>query len=284
MRDSRGLRVVLSILIVVTLTLIVLDLRGTGSGITVSMRGAVATVLSPFQQVIGNATGGVTAWVDSINELRGARERAEALEVENQRLESLVITGGEDRRRAQELDELLLQSRYLERAVVPARVIAVGSTQRFSWSVSLDVGTRDSVTTDQSVVTGKGLVGRTTRVSPWSTEVLLLIDPTSSIGARITGSGEIGFVRGTGLSDELEFDLLDPFAPMKVGDRVLTWGSGEGKPFLAGVPIGEVIRVSGTPGQLTRRAVLRPFVNFSAIDLVGVVTDTPREQPRDLLQ
>jgi rod shape-determining protein MreC len=284
MRDTRGLRVVLSILIVVTLTLIVLDLRGTGSGITTSLRQVVATAFSPVQVGLAGVTSSTRGWFESIGELQSASTRADALQVENDRLESLVIVSGEDRRRAQELDELLLQSRYLERQVVPARVIAIGPTQRFSWSISLDAGTRDGVSADQSVVTGKGLVGRTIRVSPWSAEVLLLTDPTSSIGARITGSGEIGFVKGTGLSDELEFDLLDPFAPMKVGDRVLTWGSDEGKPFLAGIPVGEVVRVSGTPGQLTRRATVRPFANLSAIDLVGVVIDTPRSTPRQPLE
>jgi rod shape-determining protein MreC len=262
----------------------VLDLRGTGSGLTTSLRQAVATVFAPVQLGLAGATSGVRDWLDSIAELSDARVRADALQVENDRLEGLVILGADDRRRAQELDELLLQSRYLAREVIPAQVVAIGPTQRFSWSISLDVGTRDGVTADQSVVTGKGLVGRTTLVSPWASEVLLLSDPTSSIGARITGSGEIGFITGTGLSDELEFDLLDPFAPMKVGDRVLTWGSDKGKPFLAGIPIGEVTRVSGTPGQLTRRATVRPFANLSAIDLVGVVTDTPRSEPRAPLQ
>jgi rod shape-determining protein MreC len=284
MKDSRALRVVLSILIVVTLTLIILDLRGPESGITTSLRGAVATAVSPLQEGVSNARSEIQSWTSSIDELRGARERARELELENERLESLVITGGEDRRRAQELDELLLQARYLEKAVVPARVSAVGPLQRFSWSVSLDSGTRDGVRIDQSVITGKGLVGRTVQVTPWSSQVLLTIDPTSSIGARITGSGEIGFVRGTGLQDELEFDLLDPFAPMKVGDRVLTWGSVDDKPYLAGIPIGEVVQVRGTPGQLTRKAILRPFVRFSSIDLVGVVIDRPRDQAREVLQ
>ncbi len=281
MKDTRALRVVLSILIVVTLTLIILDLRGSESGITSSLRGGVAVAVAPLQEGVTNVRSGVESWTSSIDELRGARDRARELELEKERLEALVITSGEDRRRAQELDELLLQSRYLERGVVPARVSAVGAVQRFSWSVALDSGTRDGVQIDQSVITGKGLVGRTVQVSPWSSQVLLLIDPTSSIGARITGSGEIGFVRGTGLQDELEFDLLDPFAPMKVGDRVLTWGSVDNKPYLAGIPIGEVVRVRGTPGQLTRKATLRPFVNVSTLDLVGVVVDAPREIARE---
>lgn len=284
MKDTRALRVVLSILIVVTLTLIILDLRGPESGITSSLRGGVATAFSPLQEGLSNARAGVESWASSIDELRGARDRARELELEKERLEGLVITGGEDRRRAQELDELLLQSRYLERAVVPARVSAVGAVQRFNWSVAIDSGTRDGVLIDQSVITGKGLVGRTVQVSPWSSQVLLIIDPTSSIGARITGSGEIGFVRGTGLQNELEFDLLDPFAPMKVGDRVLTWGSVDDKPYLAGIPIGEVVQVRGTPGQLTRKATLRPFVNVSTLDLVGVVLDTPRDDSRTPLK
>lgn len=283
MKDTRALRVVLSILIVVTLTLIILDLRGSESGITTSVRGAVSTAVAPIQAAVSNARAGVESSLRSIDDLREARQRADLLERENERLTSLVIAGGEDRRRAQELDELLLQSRYLEQQVVPARVVAVGPSQRFTWAISIDAGTRDGVRVDQSVITGKGLVGRTVQVTPWSAQVLLITDPTSSIGARVTGSGEIGFARGSGLQSEIGFDLLDPFAPMKIGDRVLTWGSVDQKPYLAGIPIGEVVQVRGTPGQLTRKATLRPFVDFSAIDLVGVVIDEPRNQRREPL-
>jgi rod shape-determining protein MreC len=36
-----------------------------------------------------------------------------------------------------------------------------------------------------------------------------------------------------------------------------------------------------TPGALTRTATVTPYVSFTALDLVGVVVEPPRKNPRD---
>ena len=50
-------------------------------------------------------------------------------------------------------------------------------------------------------------------------------------GGRIAGTQEIGIVSGTGRQDELEFQLLDPMADVRVGDALVTFGSKGGRPF-----------------------------------------------------
>jgi rod shape-determining protein MreC len=62
---------------------------------------------------------------------------------------------------------------------------------------------------------------------------------------------------------------------------VVTWGSKNGRPYVPGVPIGVITAVRGTTGDLVRSAYLKPFVNFSTLDLVGVVVQQPRTNPRD---
>ena len=39
--------------------------------------------------------------------------------------------------------------------------------------------------------------------------------------------------------------------------------------------------MSGTPGQLTRVATVKPYINVSTLSVVGVVTVPPRQYPRD---
>ena len=39
--------------------------------------------------------------------------------------------------------------------------------------------------------------------------------------------------------------------------------------------------MSGTPGSQTRTAVVAPYVDFTSLDLVGVVVEPPRKDPRD---
>jgi rod shape-determining protein MreC len=55
------------------------------------------------------------------------------------------------------------------------------------------------------------------------------------------------------------------------------------RPFVAEVPIGRIVRVLPAPGQLFRQAVVAPFVDFTSIDVVGVVIASPRNVRRDSL-
>ncbi len=111
--------------------------------------------------------------------------------------------------------------------------------------------------------------------------MVLIVDASSAVGGRVATTEEIGIVAGTGRQDSLEFQLLDPMADVRVGDALVTFGSKGGRPYAPGLPIGEVVDVSGAAGQLTRVATVRPFADVSQLSIVGVVTKPPREDPRD---
>ncbi len=162
--------------------------------------------------------------------------------------------------------------------VLPAQVIAVGAAQGFAWTVQIDAGSRDGLKVDQTVLNGDGLVGRIEAVTSSTATVLLLVDPESSVGVRIEGNLELGILTGQGLA-ALELKLLDPQAPLAVGDRLVT--RGDGSLYVPGIPVGVVTSVRSTPGSLIRTAQVDPYVNVSALDLVGVVIDGPRTDPRD---
>ena len=64
-----------------------------------------------------------------------------------------------------------------------------------------------------------------------------------------------------------------------MGDRLVT--RGDGSLYVPGVPVGVVVSVKSTPGSLIRVAQVDPYVRMTALDLVGVVVDGPRTDPRD---
>ena len=163
---------------------------------------------------------------------------------------------------------------------VPAEVIAVGPGQGFAWTATIDVGTRDGIRIDQTVITGSGLVGRVKRVTASTATVLLANDPTSTVGARVEGSNELALLTGHG-TRPMTLELLDPQRTVNTGNRVVTFGSRDGKPYVPGVPIGSITAVRGTPGSLTRVATLQPYVSFTSLDIVGVIIEPPRTNPRD---
>ncbi len=64
---------------------------------------------------------------------------------------------------------------------------------------------------------------------------------------------------------------------------MLTWGSGPGGPYVAGIPIGQVTAVRSRPRDQSQTAEVQPFVDFSALDLVGVVVPDKTSTDRSLI-
>jgi rod shape-determining protein MreC len=154
----------------------------------------------------------------------------------------------------------------------------MGSAQSFSRTVTIDRGTADGVVPDLTVVNADGLVGRVIESTRHSATVLLIVDRKSTIGGRLGESMELGFLDGDGnLSGDgtLELSLVDHTVSPQVGDRVVSWGSRNEAPYVAGVPIGRVVSVHSSPAELTETATIDPYVDFSSLDLVAVITEAP---------
>lgn len=279
---SRRVRIVLAILVVASLTFVILDLRG-GDGPLSGMRNAAANALGLVERgaaaVFSPITGATTWW----STMRDQSEQISQLTAENARLRSEAVSFEADRARVAALDALLGVASVGKYTIVPAEVIAVGPAQDFSWSITIDAGRNDGIEPDMTVINGDGLVGRVVKTTANTATVVLVVDSSSAVGGRVASSDEIGIVSGTGRQDSLSFQLLDPTAKLKVGDELVTFGSKGGRPYAPGLPIGEVIEVGGTPGQLTRVATLRPYVDVSQLSVVGVVTRPPRLDPRNSL-
>jgi len=272
---------VLALLLVASVTLVALDLRRTGGGPTGFLRMLGGNALAPAQSAIRDGWVGVTAYFAGVGELVRVRDEVAQLELENQRLRAATRVASDQSRRVRELDALLRVAGLGGYRLVTARVVATGTAQSFTSTISIDAGRIDGIRPDMTVLNGDGLVGRTAQVFDRSATVVLLTDPESTVGSRLEASGEIGFLTGTGQIDRLDYRLLDPLAPIAAGDRLVTWGSVDGRPYVPGVPVGEVLTVAGQSGQLTRQASVRPYVDTTRLDLVGVVVEPPRSDPRD---
>lgn len=280
MKDSQRGRVVLAVLVLISVTFIVLDLRGSASGPLRPLRDAGEAFLGPLERISAGVVVPTSDFFRGLSELSEKDAKIAALEEERSKLQAELDTMEYDRDRARALDELYGLVDANEYVTVPAQVIAVGPAQGFAWTVTIDAGQRDGVQRDMSVVTGKGLVGRVISAGPFTATVVLVIDATSSVGGRLAGTSQIGIVSGTGRQDVLQMQLLDPLAPLDIDDVVVTFGSEGGRPYAPGIPIGRVSEIRGTQGQLTRMAILEPWVDMSTLDIVGVVLESPPRSER----
>ena len=283
MRDGRTNRIVLAILVLLSITLVIIDLRGSSSGPTAAIRSAGAAVLAPLERVSGSIFGPLLSLGDSLGSLGEKDQQIADLTAENTRLRADLDLVANEKARVAELDSLLGLVGNNGYVTVPAQVIAVGPAQGFAWTVTIDAGTRDGVEPQMSVISGAGLVGRTISVTPTTATVLLIVDATSSVGARLAGTSQIGIVSGSGRQDALQMQLLDPLAVVDVGDIVVSFGSEADRPYAPGIPIGTVLEMRGTEGQLTRSALIQPYVDVSRLDIVGVVLRVDERAPREPL-
>ena len=273
-------------LVLACVTLMTLDHVNDGAAVD-PLRRLVGEVYGPVESTVDGIVAPVVAvpgWLRTRHELAGDIDR---LESENDRLRSELATGDYDRNRLQEYDDLTAAAESLGHALVPARVIGIGPAQSFSRTVTIDAGSRAGIAPDQTVVNGDGLVGRVLRVTSTTATVLLVVDADSTVGGRVGRSMQVGFLHGRGelgADAALDLELVDQTYVPGEGETVVTWGSQDGAPYVAGVPVGRVASVYSSLRETTQRAVIEPFVDFTALDVVGVVVPSGTDSDRAVIE
>ncbi|MEW2486473.1 rod shape-determining protein MreC [Streptomyces sp. NPDC048411] len=282
MRDTRESRLLLVLLIAIAFALITVDIRGGEESPVDGARRAAATAFGPVENGVAAAVDPVGNAIGAIRDSGERHNRIAALEQQNTALKMKLGSDDRNRNRVRELDKMLKKSAAGQYGIKAAEVIAIGAAQGFSWTVTIDAGSNDGLKRDMTVINGDGLVGRVTTVGPDTATVLLANDPDFTVGTRMEKTDELGFATGQG-DRPISVQFLNGKAQVKKGDRLVTFGSSKDKPFVPGVPVGEVVRVDPSGGDLTRTVYVRPYVGFSRLDIVGVVVQAPREDPRDMV-
>ncbi|XBB70075.1 rod shape-determining protein MreC [Nocardioides sp. WV_118_6] len=270
-RPSRSLVVAL---VLACAALMAVDKAGGDGSPLDPVRRVAGEVLGPAQAGVASAVRPITSIPDSFRSNATLRDENAALVAENQDLRNQLDKAGYNAHQVKALKDLQAVAGDIGYALVPARVISMSSAQSARSSVVLDAGSDAGLHPDMTVVAGAGLVGRITSVTAHTATVLLVIDDSSSVGGRIGDNMELGFVRGhgtLGVDDRLELELTDRKVVPKSGQAVFTWGSEGGAPYVAGVPIGTVGKVYESLRETSYRAEITPAVDFTALDLVGVV-------------
>jgi rod shape-determining protein MreC len=277
--DNRG-RLLLIILVITSLFLITLDLRGVS--VISGLKTGTQSALSPVQNVGSIVLSPVRNFFTDIIHLGRTRSEMEALREENGKL----LTQLRERRSIDAQLEQLQGSLDLagkgEFKVINARVISQGATTSFTQTITIDAGSDNGIRPNMTVINSYGLIGVVKTVYPSSALISLTSDPSFRIGVRVAGSQQIGILAGQGTRKGV-LQLLDNQSTIKVGDILVARGSVNNRPFVPGVPVGEVTSVDNAAGAVTQTADVRFFANFSAISVVSVVLKGPDTDPRDAL-
>jgi rod shape-determining protein MreC len=180
--------------------------------------------------------------------LHGARVENRLL---HKQIDELELRNRELATRAAEADRLAvllnLHEAHPEAPMIAAQVIGA-SADPASHTVFINRGERDRVRRNQAVITADGIVGKIVEVFPTTSQVLLINDKDSGVGALFVDTRTHGVVKGYGDPDpRMEYVINDE--KVHPGEAVLT--SGEDRIFPKGLMVGTVRDVKpGYPFQI----------------------------------
>lgn len=277
--DNRS-RLLLITLIVTSLFFITLDMRGVQ--VMSAIRHGTQSILAPFQRAGSSAFAPVGNFFSDVAHLGRTRTQMKSLEEQNAQLQTQLLNRKDIDAEVKQLKSVLDLAGTAGYKIVNAKVISQGSSSSFTQTITIDVGANMHLTRDMTVICGQGLVGVVKAVYPNTALVMLASDPAFRIGVRIAGSQEIGILAGQG-TDQAVLQLLDSQSSVQSGDVLLALGSQGDKPFVPGVPVGEVTFVSDLAGGVSQIAEVKYFAHLNALGVVAVVVKPPATDPRDAL-
>ncbi len=273
-------RLLLIILIVTSLFLITLDLRGVS--VLDGAKQGTQTILSPFQRAGNVVLSPVKNFVSDITHLGRTRSKLEQLEADNAKLKSTLLNRKSADAALKQLEAILDLAGTASYKIVNAKVISQGSSQSFSQTITIDIGTNAGIKKNMTVLSQAGIAGVVKEVYPTTALVMLASDPSFKIGVRIAGSQQIGILSGRGTRSGA-LQLLDNLTDIKVGDVLLARGSVANRPFVPGVPVGYVTAVDNSAGEIAQSGAVRYYTNFTGLGVVAVVLSAPAGNPGDAL-
>ena len=164
MHDSRRVRLILAAALIAAVALITVDFRDGGSS---PFRSVGASIFGPAERVTSDVTSPVSSLFDWVTGGPSADSKIAALQAANARLRAELSAEQLSRTDEAQLSSLLQLAGRGGYKIVAASVIAAG--QDYTNSVTLDVGTRDGVHAQETVLNGGGCPGRTCSGSGSST-------------------------------------------------------------------------------------------------------------------
>ena len=184
----------------------------------------------------------------------------------NLQLESILYAADENKN----LRELLDFKRKTKLKIIPASIINKGIQTNIK-SLTIDVGSKDSILTNQAVLTPYGVIGKTIQVGEKSAIVQSISDNNFRLSVRIMPSGAVGILRWFD-SNTCKIYEVQKNVEVNIGDRVIT--SGFSKIYPPKLPVGTVSGVYDERGSYQKVINVNIQNDFESIQNVFIVTGT----------
>jgi len=183
-------------------------------------------------------------------------------------LKTKVTALGEIEKENERFRKALDFRKEVDMRLLSAHVIAHDvSSDHFG--VRIDRGSDHGVEEGLGVIAPSGLVGRVFRVTPSYSDVLTLIDPTSSIDVVVQRSRARGILSGQGGQLTAKLGYIDKLDDVQINDVVVA--SGFGDIFPKGLLVGHVTAVIPNPSSVLQSVTVKSAVNIYRLEEVFIV-------------
>lgn len=232
----------------------------------------VSFITSPVQELIHESIETTTFVWNKYIWLQSLYEKNQFLELENQELKYEKNKLLELKFENQRLSSLLQYKENTTNKQIVANVIG-RDPSNWSMTIKIDKGLNNGILIGNPVINGDGLVGRVSHLDDTHSVVLLLTDPSSSIGALSQNTRTNGIVEGTFSSEFLRLNFVENSlsSQVELGERVVT--SGLDGVFPKGILVGYIKDIKEDTGGLFKNIEVTPAINFRKIETVMILTE-----------
>ena len=166
---------------------------------------------------------------------------------------------------------LNLTQRYTDYKTVPADVIN-RDISNYSKTIVINVGTKDGIKEDMTVIAAEGLVGHVIAVTDDTAKVQTIIDSSSSTSCLLSTSRDSIVCKGV-LNDKknIKAMYIATDATVAQGDTIET--SGLGGIYPKGIYVGTISKIENSTDLSNRYALVELGVDFDKLETVLVVTN-----------
>lgn len=234
------------------------------------VQNAVSAIVMPIQNGLtylkNKITGNNTFFAD-INKLQQENEELKNKNAQlEQNLREFEIVKNEN---ATLKEYLTLSEKYGDYETKPAYIINK-DISNYNNVFVINVGQKDGIKPNMTVISEKGLVGYVISVSDSTSKVQTIIDTSSTVSATLSVSKDTLICKGT-IEEKgmLKASYIPTTANLVQGDKIET--SGMGGIYPKGIFIGTVKNVVPTQNIVNRYAIIEPAVDFNKVDTVLVI-------------
>jgi rod shape-determining protein MreC len=262
------------ILVVVSLSIISLDLNGRTHSVTSGVKSVANDVYNPMRQ-------GVVDILSPIGSFFAGAFNYGSLQSENEKLQATIgqlrmqqAERGYENEQARRLTALQDLPFLNSLPVVTAQTVNQYASN-FTATITIDKGRSDGVDVGYSVVGEGGLVGQVIFASAHSSVVRLITDGQSKVAVSFGNQQQYSaIVDGQGPSNDLTADLVPPHTPVTKGETMFT-SSLDAASFPPGIPVATVSSFHTAAGASQETITVEPSANLSQLAYVDVVQWVP---------